>query len=283
MLTKAILTGGVLSVLAGSIVYFGTEGADALESDARKTTRVEETELAGGSDEPIAAVELEAEAVEVKIQEPPKETSKPKTKWLDQYLKKSKPEAKPQPQPKPDVEDVEIEVKIEEIDEQAEIESKPNEKKPITVETRVNQDGARGTAKGTYIVSEGSRIETVDIEALGVEALNADGDIDIDALVEELGLESEKNVQIRVVKKMDRPPSRFDASANASENVDYDTVIAEAKKLLVTVGLAKRGDTKAAFAVLEELEIDELSAPIRLEIITALMATRQERKNFGSQ
>jgi len=34
---------------------------------------------------------------------------------------------------------------------------------------------------------------------------------------------------------------------------------------------------EAAFAVLDEVEIDELAAPIRLEIIAALMATRAER------
>jgi len=51
----------------------------------------------------------------------------------------------------------------------------------------------------------------------------------------------------------------------------------------IGVGLARSGDQRAAFAVLDELEIDELSAPIRLEIITALMATKQERNNFGPQ
>jgi len=50
----------------------------------------------------------------------------------------------------------------------------------------------------------------------------------------------------------------------------------------IGVGLAKRGSTEAAFAVLDALEIDELSAPIRLEIITALMSTQQERKAFAS-
>ena len=45
----------------------------------------------------------------------------------------------------------------------------------------------------------------------------------------------------------------------------------------IGVGLASAGDMNAAFAVLDEIEIDELTAPIRLEIITALMATRAER------
>jgi hypothetical protein len=41
--------------------------------------------------------------------------------------------------------------------------------------------------------------------------------------------------------------------------------------------LALRGNAEAAFAVLDEIEIEELAAPIRLELITALMSTRQER------
>jgi len=45
----------------------------------------------------------------------------------------------------------------------------------------------------------------------------------------------------------------------------------------IGVGLATRGDMEAAFAVIDEVEIDQLVAPIRLEIIAALMATRAER------
>ena len=69
MLTKAILTGGVLSVLAGSIVYFGTEGADALEREVKDTVQIEETELAGGAvseaESTVIALEVvKAEAIE---------------------------------------------------------------------------------------------------------------------------------------------------------------------------------------------------------------------------
>jgi len=45
----------------------------------------------------------------------------------------------------------------------------------------------------------------------------------------------------------------------------------------IGVGLARTGDSEAAFAVLDEMEIDELTASMRLEIITALMATKAER------
>jgi len=144
MLTKAILTGGVLSVLAGSIVYFGTEGADALERETRENTRVEDTELAGAPEittESTAEIidaavkapkktskkkkpegemakaeaktaETQSKLVEAnakakgyvngvvvssdaQVDTPPAETAqeKPKTRWLDQYLKSDKKKA----------------------------------------------------------------------------------------------------------------------------------------------------------------------------------------------
>lgn len=322
MLAKAILTGGVLSVLAGSIVYFGTEGADALEMDARDTVRMEETDLVGAADVAVGNLEIEKpSSVDVDVQDPPKEKSQPKTKWLDQYLKKTKPEPTPEP--------IVIETMTDPVDVVVDEESveKSEQKTRIRVEKRTKRGNAQGEAKGTYIVSEGSRFETLDIEGLDIDALTTDGDVNVEALIEDLGLDSEKNVQIRVVKKMTDKPTLRGPVMKPQRDVDYGTVIAEAEKLLVTdmrnqayleivdhavdqgdmmqaadivdelstpelrdtararigTGLARRGDTKAAFAVLDELEIDELSAPIRLEIITALMATRQERKSFASQ
>ena len=49
----------------------------------------------------------------------------------------------------------------------------------------------------------------------------------------------------------------------------------------IGAGFARCGKADAAFAVIDDLEIDDLAAPIRLEIITALMATRQEREAAG--
>ena len=158
-----------------------------------------------------------------------------------------------------------------------------------------------------------------------MEALDLDGDIDIDMLKKKLGLDSEKNVEIRVVKKMKGKASQTKKAKKQNPVIDYDTVLNEAKKLLVVdmrnqavleiidyavdnkdmaeaadlleelstpelrdtararigAGLARAGKVEAAFAVIEELEIDELAAPIRLEIITALMATSQERQVLG--
>ena len=48
----------------------------------------------------------------------------------------------------------------------------------------------------------------------------------------------------------------------------------------IGAGLARCGKADAAFAVINALEIEELAAPIRLEIITALMATKQERNAY---
>ena len=58
MLMKALFTGGLLSVMAGSIVYFGTEGAIA-EGQKTETERVEHeaTELAGGEGEAAESIE----------------------------------------------------------------------------------------------------------------------------------------------------------------------------------------------------------------------------------
>lgn len=320
MLTKAILTGGVLSVLAGSIVYFGTEGADALERDVQEEVRLEETELAGGLD----ADDTESAGVQMVVEanDPPKD--KPKTRWLDQYLKKSKSKSEGKDlevasDPAPEV-DVDIDVDIEEdvAAESAEIEKKEKAR----VKTRIRKNGGDDMAKGTYIVTEGSRVETIDVDELDLESLDLDGDIDVEKLKSQLGIEGEKNIEVRVIKKkMSGVPSRFTPGAENDPPVKYDLVLNEAKKLLVTdmrnqavleivdyaidngdmadaadlveelstpelrdtararigTGLARNGKADAAFAVLNELEIDELAAPIRLEIITALMATRQER------
>ena len=58
MLMKALFTGGLLSVMAGSIVYFGTEGAIA-EGQKTEAERVEHdaTELAGGEGEAAESIE----------------------------------------------------------------------------------------------------------------------------------------------------------------------------------------------------------------------------------
>ena len=142
---------------------------------------------------------------------------------------------------------------------------------------------------------------------------------------EKLGLDGEKNVEIRVIKTMERKPSHSDKEMHSSSSFDYAAVLAEAKKLHVVdmrnqavleivdfavdnldmaeaadlvpelstpelrdtararigAGLARCGKAEAAFAIIDELEIDELAAPIRLEIITALMATSQERQAAG--
>ena len=54
-----------------------------------------------------------------------------------------------------------------------------------------------------------------------------------------------------------------------------------AEAFRIGAGFARCGKADAAFAVIDDLEIDDLAAPIRLEIITALMATRQEREAAG--
>ncbi len=350
MLTKAILTGGVLSVLAGSIVYFGTEGADALESRDVESVRVEETELAGAPDvavgDPAAktavvkAVRVEDAVVEDAVVDGPE----PKTKWLDQYLKKAKPkqaadettseeslevpsEMVSEPE---DVlsmedpasglgdvvpEDTSAETSAEESTDSETAERK--DKARMRMKQRKARKAARAEAKGRYIVSE-------DVRA---EATEAEDDIDIQISRDETDLDGDRNVERRGVRKKGDVKSMPRKRMIGKPPTDYAPILVEAKKLLVTdmrnqafleiidhavdqgdvaqaadvvgelstpelrdtararigTGLARSGDRDAAFAVLEEIEIDELTAPIRLEIITALMATKQERKNFGAQ
>jgi len=411
MLTKALLTGGVLSVLAGSIVYFGTEGADASEADARASMRVEETELAGAPAAKagdIAAVKSDAKSAEAKsslsdksetkqaeddiaeviqagvenpnvqepmaentspseanFQGPPPDTSKPKTKWLDQYLKKTKPEKRSEDtvEEKPSETDMsiatpyEIEPNSDEGEgivgpaaafddaladeysaetsatENADLWNTDRSDRPVMrMEKRNALRGLRGEEKETLSALDDSRFETFDLDDPEIDAFDLydwdeEGDVDIDALLEELNRSSEERVEVRIIKKIDGKSSHHAMANHGEAEIDYDMILDEAKKLLVTdmrnqafleiidhaidqgdvmraadivedlstpelrdtararigVGLARSGDQRAAFAVLDELEIDELSAPIRLEIITALMATKQERNNFGPQ
>lgn len=411
MLTKALLTGGVLSVLAGSIVYFGTEGADASEANARASMRVEETELAGAPAAKagdIAAVKSDAKSAEAKsswsdksetkqaeddmaeviqagvenpivqepkaentspseanFQGPPPDTSKPKTKWLDQYLKKTKPEKRSEEtvEDKPSETDMsiatpyEIEPNSDEGEgivgpaaafddaladeysaetsatENADLWNTDRSDRPVMrMEKRNALRGLRGEEKETLSALEDSRLETFDLDDPEIDAFDfydwdEEGDVDIDALLEELNGSSEERVEVRIIKKIDGKSSHHAMANHGEAEIDYNMILDEAKKLLVTdmrnqafleiidhaidqgdvmraadivedlstpelrdtararigVGLARSGDQRAAFAVLDELEIDELSAPIRLEIITALMATKQERNNFGPQ
>ena len=436
MVFKTILTGGVLSVLAGSIVYFGTAGADVRVDKDDAEARIEETELAGAADvavtsedsvlasakvETVSDVDVVAGETVIKTaeklsvaaeQDPPNEKSKPKTKWLDQYLKKTKPGAKSDKDDKDAMHDAEadamdaksemmdaeadamdaksemmdaeadaMDAKADMMDSEAEtmdakaemmdaeadamqakadmMEAEANmmeeeadamkaelmgddaehmgqrhadwkKRRRIRIKKRMSGADADATASGSYVISKDSRSETQDLEPLesgsiDLDALDLDGDIDPEMLKEQLGLEDEKNVEIHIVKKMDRKSSHVKQAMNEIPAIDYDAVLAEAKKLLVVdmknqavleivdfavdnrdmteaadlvqelstpelrdtararigAGLARCGKAEAAFAVIDELEIDELAAPIRLEIITALMATRQERRAAG--
>ena len=415
MLTKAILTGGVLSVLAGAIVYFATEGADALERDTREAVRIEETELAGAAVPEVAEVEVdeakvkapkkkkkkrkaaktqaqsEASAVsesdtlseaEIEaerlrafetvtetvvvqaaplewpaenlpeevledtetpfVQNPQAETppsekaeKKPKTRWLDQYLKsdKSKEEL---PEPKSEVIDVvieksdEMEMKAEEKAEveaevEVEVEGESGKKMMATIEEGADPLAAKQIQKKIIIKMEGENEfvwssdddgqmdGTVDMEMIE-KLLSEHSDLDLETM-------TDAKKKIRVVTLGGKKGKAKGHHGTALKAIDYNAVLLEAKKLQVVdmrneafleivdyaidrgdigeaadivdelsspelrdtararigVGLATSGDMEAAFAVLEEIEIDELSAPIRLEIISALMATRAER------
>ena len=346
MLTKAILTGGVLALLSGSIVYFGTEGADALETDDRMDVRVEETELAGaavaesdiirtveaqGEDHPVGKTEgkkprvkkpradsVESEDAEtdsgslnadvaavsadpVDPQSQPEET-KPKTRWLDQYLKSSKPRK----DAAPEVIDAEETMTVTET---TEIETPESEFGEIL--QPVEQKAVRRKKIVVEMDDDGTTSWTTD-----------DGDIDLERIEDLMRDSKDANTDIRIVRLDGRTKKSAD---KPKRTVDYARVLEEARKLQVIdmrnialfeiidyaidkrdfgqaadilqelsdpelrdtarakigVGLAKTGDSDAAFAVLDEMEIAELTASMRLEIITALMATKAERSAPG--
>ena len=432
MLTKAILTGGVLSALAGCIVYFGTSGTDALAGESKEDIRIEDTELAGAaevtvnsSDEDVAvkatdetldsadeiarsatdamesvkgdlttsevdmakedlamAEEPDVNAAEDRSDEAHKDQlekkSKPKTKWLDQYLKRTKPNADSQHEEKLAAKKAEMQEKLDameaeadamdekadameakadvmnnkadamqaeaestEADAETEIEVMENKAdamrkrhadridrmKKKRIRIKKMKRGAEADAKAEMSKDIASKAEDVeiDIDAIDVEALDLDGDIDVQALKEQLGLDGEENVEIRVIKKMKGKSAHSDRKMKSGSTFDYGPVLAQARKLPVVdmrnqaileivdfavdsqdmtqaadlvqelstpelrdtararigAGFARCGKADAAFAVIDDLEIDDLAAPIRLEIITALMATRQEREAAG--
>lgn len=391
MVIKAILTGGVLSVLAGSIVYFGTEGADTLERDTREDVHLEETELAGAAKttadkvEPIiktpkqmtrekkkakalaeakaksefetkveqatleqAELAPEAEAQAEKSNEiraaddepqsesqPVEETAaetpqeRPKTRWLDQYLKSDKPKAI-SPQPNSDVIDVVMDKADEtdgmtDTDVEMAMESETKDTESENVSKTVSGEKIR--SKRIVVKTDGDK------EFVWSSDDTETGDENLDMkMIEELFkehtdmdpsiLSSGANTEVRIVKRKEKLQHGQSHRKAMRNPIDYEAVLIEAKKLQVIdmrnqafleivdyavdrgdvgdaadivdelsspelrdtarakigVGLAMSGDMEAAFAVLDEIEIDELTAPIRLEIISALMATREERK-----
>lgn len=383
MLTRAILTGGVLSAVVGCIVYFGTTGLDARAGDNQKDVRVEEIKLAGGPDvaagteegsstksviktvtksEAVAKSEAVVEDLEVKADPELADAtqmkkSEPKTKWLDQYLKKTKPNADSKPEKKLSSKKVEMKHKADAMKEKADAMAAKLETAEVDGEPQIEimKDKVEAMRKShaerkmrkrfkfkkrmkdadtdmaetdhdAMMKDEGeTRDIEIDIDAIDVEALELDGEIDVDVLKKQLGLEGEKNVEIRVIKKMNRKGSHGVKMMSQSSGFDYDAVLEEARKLLIPdmrdqavleivdfavdnldmaeaadlvqeistpelrdtararigAGLARCGKPEAAFAIIDELELDELAAPIRLEIITVLMATQQERQAAG--
>ena len=322
MLIKAILTGGVLSALAGGIVYFGTEGAVATEGfnapeiQSSDEVRLEDVELAGA---PGAKSSKAASLPEIEVEEAedtPVKTSKPKTKWLDQFLKKSMPTATPAP-----VTDVDVEVFEDEIVETPVVETPVVEekkaKRPLS-KKRKERNAVRDEATGRYIIADDGLNYGPDFE----------DEVELTIENKRPTLRGSENIERGVTKKADRKSQRLTwSSPKRSQSIDYDLVIKEAQKLLVVdmrnqafleivdyavdkgdmdqvadliqylstpalrdtararmgTELARQGNFEAAFSVLSLLEIDELSAPIRLEIITAMMATEQERKSFETR
>jgi hypothetical protein len=416
MLTKAIFTGGVLALLSGSIVYFGTEGADALEKDVR----AEETELAGApvseADiiKTVEAQDKEASSEKDRVKKPwnkkdqPKNTApdmasetaekmtsdtgaatvsenndvksasadmidppveatetKPKTKWLDQYLKSTKPKQNAETESETDADADTSSIRMEETkedlsDQKVDLSEESDDVSEDTVPVEAKTLVIDVHEDGNFRYSDGTIVEDEDDLKIAREALEAFGDLEVAEMpVKEKEIRKkivikmdddgsaewqtdDENIEMEIIEKRLRESEgvekdirilRLDTDINpapkprkkAKKKIDYDLVLDEARKLQVIdmrniaffeiidyaidrkdfgkaadilqdlsdpelrdtarakigVGLAKTGDSEAAFAVLDEMEIDELTASMRLEIITALMATKAERKAPG--
>ena len=263
MLTKAILTGGVLSLLAGSIVYFGSEGADAMDFGGLNFSSFDRSsdEISTIKTDGMATPEL-AGAVDV-VPQPDK--AKPKTRWLDQYLKASKSKEKPTTTDSQSVEDVE-------------------------------QDGARDDATGTYRISD----DSPDVIVIARDAKSEVVDVKVETsgdLAEVFGVLSPRPAvnYDRVLQEAEKLLVIDMRNEAFLEIVDYAVERGDMEKAIeisevlsspelrdtararIGKGLALRGDAEAAFAIIDDVEIGELAAPIRLEIIAALMTTQEER------
>jgi hypothetical protein len=300
MLTKAILTGGVLSVLAGSVVYFGTDGFVTNE-DATVTVEDVTPEL-----KPVATPETPAapkvaptESVEMaEPSDPPAkaeatdEKAPPQKKWLDQYLRKTVPakrdaEAAQKDEPKPDAMDATLtgEAEMGTMDMSPEV--------LMPGQTSSDLEGTSGSDTGSFRVEDTDRprFEVVkptaderrvmlrnQAEVFGLARRPSPmPDYDL-TMAEAMKLEVVDMRDSAVLEIVDHAVDRGDMGIAADILTELSTPeLRDTARARLGRGLALRGNAEAAFAVLDEIEIDELAAPIRLELITALMSTRQER------
>lgn len=304
MLIKAMLTGGVLSILAGSIVYFGAEGAGALDRDSLSIDRVDlsdfgansidETDLAGGAD--VAVRQLD----EVETAPPPKEEPKPKTRWLDQYLKSTKSKGD-------EVEEVEIERVETDTDD---VDGKPSkaEKKIVKrIVIKTEKDGEATWASNSDDVDiddvlemevvrdvlKGQDIDEADVRVLRLNGKKMGGSlrVDLPSKVVDYAAVLEEAQKLQVTDM--RNDAMFEILDYAIDRGDFDEAkmvvdelsspeLRDTARARIGKSLATRGDMRGAFSLLDDIEIDELAAPIRLEVIAALMATRDERESASS-
>jgi hypothetical protein len=134
----------------------------------------------------------------------------------------------------------------------------------------------QGTEKNVSVVRRGEKSHLNDRSA---EKKMSRPEVDYDLVLQEarkLQVVDMRNQAILEI--MDYAVDQGDIGA-AADLVDEfaNPELRDTARAKIGVGLANRGDAEAAFAVLDEIEIDELTAPIRLEIIAALMATQSER------
>lgn len=202
MLAKSIIAGTVLSLMAGGVVYFGTDvdTATVEKSVANKTSEIKsdisEKVMAGGKAEHLETKKIETGEAETSVETPSVRTAsgqvieakkptvsyssgsedktersaevgspdKPQKKWLDQYLKKDKPETKA-------VTTTSTTIDEEEIIEVETSENKSDVAKDLMKTMGLTKEAGSDSDTGSFIVEE----EVNSLTEEEIEAAEAQG------------------------------------------------------------------------------------------------------------
>jgi len=307
MLIKALLTGSLLSVLAGSIVYYGTEGAIADAPTKDVVEKIDSTELAGGEvelEEVITSDEsakLELEGVEhvAEIDVEPEDSVdagqsagdvSSNTNLLNQYLKPEKSDKdKSDKISQPTVSEFESEI-LESMESKAPKSDKSDTPQSEQSLSHTNEEVSSKTREEKEPQSEVLPVK--DVEKLHEFKRGQPKAKNLPRLKSNYSLILAEANKIEIPDLRDQAMLEIiDHALDRRHTGQAADIVAELSspelrdtaRARIGVSLANMNEAEAAFAVMDEIEIEELASPIRLEIISALMATRAERAQKKSK
>jgi len=259
------------TILAETHADIDETSADSVESDVSERTLAEESADVLGDEEMVGTVGLGPQPTG-KVEGEKK--TKPKGKWLDQYLKSSK--AKKSPENKSSSEAVDVE---NPVDSNIEIEvEKPPKATAITksiVEvTRETETDAPEDRASTKEVLKKKIIVRMDGDneatwTSNVENIEVDENFDLDMIEDLIRDHRDAETNVRVLRFDSAMTKPVEAHRNRKGAFDYGPVLKEAKKLQVIdmrniaffeiIDYAvDRGDFGQAADVLQELSDPEL-------------------------